>query len=236
MYDLNQILERLRHNEKIAKKFFAIEASILSINNFKDLFEKLLMEIGEKLDVPFVWMSIINQSDINHFVQNLEPSERLKNRLTVIDRKSFLDLIENDSKPLSLNEDLSQFYLMFPENLKYLIKSVAIAPITVNKEIIGSFNQGDTSRSRFSQSMDVTFLEQMAVKASICFSNVIAHAKVKTLSGMLPICSSCKNIRDDKGYWSQIEAYIRDHSEAEFSHSVCPECAKQLYPEFYKGD
>jgi PAS domain S-box-containing protein len=55
--------------------------------------------------------------------------------------------------------------------------------------------------------------------------------QVKQLSGMLPICSSCKKIRDDKGYWSQIESYIRDHSEAEFSHSICPECAKSLYPD-----
>jgi DNA-binding NtrC family response regulator len=56
-----------------------------------------------------------------------------------------------------------------------------------------------------------------------------ALAKVKTLSGMLPICASCKNIRDDKGYWNQIESYIRDHSEAEFSHSICPDCKKKLY-------
>jgi len=60
-----------------------------------------------------------------------------------------------------------------------------------------------------------------------------ALAEVKTLSGLLPLCSSCKRIRDDKGYWQQIEAYIRDHSEAEFSHSVCPECAKKLYPEVF---
>src|SRR5437588_4314596 len=53
-----------------------------------------------------------------------------------------------------------------------------------------------------------------------------ALAKVKTLSGMLPICASCKKIRDDKGYWTQIESYIRVHSEAEFSHGFCPECAK----------
>jgi len=58
-----------------------------------------------------------------------------------------------------------------------------------------------------------------------------ALTKVKTLSGLLPICANCKNIRDDKGYWSQIEVYIRDHSEAEFSHSICPECAKELYPD-----
>ena len=61
-----------------------------------------------------------------------------------------------------------------------------------------------------------------------------ALSEVKTLSGLLPICASCKKIRDDHGYWNQIESYIRDHSEVEFSHSICPECAKKLYPEIYK--
>jgi hypothetical protein len=58
-----------------------------------------------------------------------------------------------------------------------------------------------------------------------------ALSEVKTLRGFLPICASCKKIRDDKGYWNQIELYIRERSEAEFSHSICPECAKKLYPE-----
>ncbi|MGO9015942.1 MAG: response regulator transcription factor [Dissulfurispiraceae bacterium] len=60
-----------------------------------------------------------------------------------------------------------------------------------------------------------------------------AIAKVKTLSGMLPICASCKKIRDDKGYWKQIEAYISEHSEALFTHGICPECTRKLYPEYY---
>ncbi len=59
-----------------------------------------------------------------------------------------------------------------------------------------------------------------------------ALAKVKMLSGLLPICCSCKKIRDDQGYWQQIEAYIHEHSEAEFSHGICPECSRKLYPEF----
>jgi len=58
--------------------------------------------------------------------------------------------------------------------------------------------------------------------------------KVNLLSGLLPICASCKKIRDDKGYWNQIETYIRDHSEAEFSHGICPDCAQKLYPGLYK--
>jgi PAS domain S-box-containing protein len=61
-----------------------------------------------------------------------------------------------------------------------------------------------------------------------------ALASIRTLRGMLPICSSCKKIRDDKGYWNQIEAYVSEHSEAEFSHGLCPECAQKLYPEFHR--
>lgn len=57
-----------------------------------------------------------------------------------------------------------------------------------------------------------------------------ALSKVKQLSGMLPICASCKKVRDDRGYWRQLEVYIRDHSEAEFSHGLCPDCGERLYP------
>lgn len=52
---------------------------------------------------------------------------------------------------------------------------------------------------------------------------------IKILRGLLPICASCKKVRDDKGYWNQIETYIKEHSEAEFSHGICPECAETLY-------
>jgi len=60
-----------------------------------------------------------------------------------------------------------------------------------------------------------------------------ALEKVRTLRGLLPICSSCKKIRDDKGYWSEVEVYVRDHSDARFSHGICPDCVKELYPDMY---
>ncbi len=69
-------------------------------------------------------------------------------------------------------------------------------------------------------------------KESLIIDLQNALSKVKLLSGFLPICASCKKIRDDKGYWNQIESYIRTHSEAEFTHSICPDCTKKLYPEF----
>ena len=55
--------------------------------------------------------------------------------------------------------------------------------------------------------------------------------EIKILQGIIPICANCKKIRDDKGFWNQVEAYISKHSEAKFSHSICPTCAKELYPE-----
>ena len=61
-----------------------------------------------------------------------------------------------------------------------------------------------------------------------------ALAEIKTLSGLLPICSSCKKIRNDEGYWDQIEHYIGTRSEAHFSHAICPTCFKVLYPEVHK--
>ena len=59
-----------------------------------------------------------------------------------------------------------------------------------------------------------------------------ALASVKTLSGLLPICSHCKKIRDDTGYWNQLEFYIQGHSQAQFSHSICEDCLAKHYPDF----
>ncbi len=61
-----------------------------------------------------------------------------------------------------------------------------------------------------------------------------ALTRVQTLSGLLPICASCKKIRNDRGYWQQVESYLHEHTAVEFSHGICPDCAKRLYPDFYK--
>jgi PAS domain S-box-containing protein len=77
--------------------------------------------------------------------------------------------------------------------------------------------------------------ESEAEKANLIKKLQDALSQVKQLSGFLPICASCKKIRDDKGYWNQIETYIREHSNAEFSHSICPDCTKKLYSDLESG-
>jgi PAS domain S-box-containing protein len=80
-----------------------------------------------------------------------------------------------------------------------------------------------------SQVIQTSLKEEALIKERDKLQDAIAQ--IKKLSGMLPICSSCKKIRDDNGYWNQIESYIRHHSEAQFSHGICPECVKKLYPD-----
>jgi PAS domain S-box-containing protein len=63
-----------------------------------------------------------------------------------------------------------------------------------------------------------------------------ALEEIKSLRGIIPICSTCKRIRDDEGYWEQVDDYVAKHSMAHFSHSICPECMKKLYPQLSKGE
>jgi hypothetical protein len=56
-------------------------------------------------------------------------------------------------------------------------------------------------------------------------------SKIKTLTGLIPICAWCKKIRDDRGYWQTVEQYIREHSQADFTHGMCPDCQKKYFPE-----
>jgi len=64
----------------------------------------------------------------------------------------------------------------------------------------------------------------------------LALEQIKTLRGIVPICSNCKKIRNDKGYWQQVEVYMHNHTEAEFTHGICPDCIQELYPDLYSPE
>ena len=76
---------------------------------------------------------------------------------------------------------------------------------------------------------ELRYSENMLIKQNDALEKALSE--IKQLQGILPICAECKKIRDDEGIWHQIEAYIHAHSEAEFSHGVCPDCIKKLYPD-----
>jgi diguanylate cyclase (GGDEF)-like protein len=185
--DLEGILERIRENEEIARKFFEIEVSILSILDFEGLFKRLLSEIREKFGVPCVWISLIEKSEISDLIQTLAISKDLRDRLNLIDRRTFLKLTDRSTKPLLLNGDLHPFHPILPKGQLNFIRSLAVSPITLHGETIGSLNQADFSPLRYRPGMDTQLLEQLAVKVSICLSNVIAHERIKWLAVRDPL-------------------------------------------------
>jgi diguanylate cyclase (GGDEF)-like protein len=187
MDDFTKILETLKTNREISRKFFEIETSILSTLNFKDLFQRLLTEIQEEFRVPFVWISMIEKSDVSKLIFELAYSEILEEHLNLIEKERLLQLLENSSKPILINTHLEHFHSLFPRNQKYPIGSLAVAPLTLDGEIIGSLNQGDYSESRYTPGMDTSLLEQLSVKVSICLSNVMAHEKLRALAYQDPL-------------------------------------------------
>lgn len=74
-------------------------------------------------------------------------------------------------------------------------------------------------------------IESRALLANKVAELSLALEHIKTLRGIVPICSNCKRIRNDEGYWQQVEVYVRNHTEAEFTHGICPDCVQELYPE-----
>ncbi len=181
------MIKRLKQNEEITLKFFEIEKRILSILNYKDLFEVLLTEIMSKFGMPYAWISFIEKSEVLSFIQSLETSEILKERINIIDKKTFYNLVGANTTPLLINEDLKPYYKLLPQNEKHFIKSMAIAPISLDGEIIGSLNQAHVLPGHFKPELDTSSLEQLAVKVSLCLSNVTAHEKLKFLAYSDPL-------------------------------------------------
>jgi diguanylate cyclase (GGDEF)-like protein len=187
MNDREQIIETLKRNQEIAQKFFEIEASVLSILNFKDFLEGLLTEIQNKREIPYVWISLIDGSDVAEMIRKAVPSEILEKRTNLIDRQEFLTLINNSPNPILVNKDLKTFQALLPRQYESRLRSLAIAPLTLDGEIIGSLNHGDDSGLRYIPEMDTTLLKQLATIVSICLSNVMAHEKLNTLASRDPL-------------------------------------------------
>jgi diguanylate cyclase (GGDEF)-like protein len=175
-------MDILRHNETIARRFFEIEKRILKVLNFKDFFEVLLAEIRRHFKVPYAWITLIEGSEIEQLIRHSEISAQLRAQLNIIGRTDFEHLVGTQSTPLLVNQELKTYDGLLPRECKYVVKSIAIAPIYLDGKLIGSLNQADISSRRFQPGIDTSLLEQLAVKVSLCLSNVTAHEKLRFLA------------------------------------------------------
>ena len=106
---------------------------------------------------------------------------------------------------------------------------------TVEVEFVSSVYTVDSTKVIQCNIRDITERKKLEIERELLIKNLTdAMASIKQLKGLLPICMFCKKIRNDKGYWEQVESYISDHTEAEFSHGLCDDCYKKHYPDLYE--
>ena len=117
----------------------------------------------------------------------------------------------------------SMYVYSLEEGLRFLISLLLVSLIAFGLE---------ASREKYGRMLTANRSRLLEEKQNL----EKALKEIKTLSGLVPICSNCKKIRDDEGYWQQVDVYIRNHSTVDFSHSICPDCIQLLYPGFQNAD
>ena len=180
-------MEVLKRNEDIYRKFFEIETEVLTILDFKALFERLISLIKAKFDVDHAWIALVRDGDLAAMLGDFDVSTDTCGHLVLVDRDITRDCLRNCKKPVLDNADLARFAPLMPAGLSPVPQSMALAPLTLDGHLVGCLVQGDADSGRFAPDMDATLLSQLAVKVSLCLSNVTAHERLARIASRDPL-------------------------------------------------
>jgi PAS domain S-box-containing protein len=169
--------------------------------------------------------TLTNPVDVNNMGRKSEAEVLGKDDYELFSKEMADGFIADDKSVIQTGKPVvnREEYVIDAEGRKHFLLTTKLPFRDEKNQVIGLIGIGRdiTERKRAEEEREKLILELQD-----------AVADIKVLSGLVPICSSCKKIRDDKGYWTQLEGYIQAHSQAKFSHGVCPDCMKKLYPNF----
>lgn len=180
------LFERVRENEQLSEKFYHVELKILATLNFADFFKTLLSEISEVFDVPFVWFSLVKGTEVECLLRDRYHNQ-LDEVVTCVDLALIERFIGDHKEVLRVNENLHHYLPLLPKEQYQAVRSLALAPIFVDGELVGTLNQADGDARRFSPELNPVLLQRLALKLSICMSNVTAHEKLHGLACLDPL-------------------------------------------------
>ncbi len=182
---MNNSGETKRINEAIQETFFGIEDSLSAAGDVGELIAHVLQELQEAFNIPFAWFSLVDHPETTGWKEILIESPFLRDRLNQIDAAAFSELAVKGADPVLANGDLKPFYRLLPQSNKYFIKSIAMAPLTMNGVFIGSFNFGDAAPTRYHAEMDTSLLAHLASAVSKNLTDRSAAAGADNLAGNL---------------------------------------------------
>ncbi|MCF6178822.1 MAG: sensor domain-containing diguanylate cyclase [Geopsychrobacter sp.] len=169
------IIERFHEHEELAEKFYALDVEILRTLDVASFCNRLPQQVAELFDVPQTWLTFIDDSKAARFVRG-------KGEALLVKRDSFVGLFPQPDRPLVANENLAPYFKLLPPARREHFRSLALVPLHLDGELVGSLNQADPDPKRFNPDYNPIYLERLAVKLSIGLSNVIAHEQLQHLA------------------------------------------------------
>jgi DNA-binding NtrC family response regulator len=192
-----------------------------------------VLVVEDSLDDYFFLKRVLDSSE--EIEANFFHEDRLERAISVAKNKvidvAIIDLCLPDSFGLDTYLAFHEKYPLIPTIIMTGYKDHQMAFAAVQKGAQDYLIKGEPSATAIIRTIRYAIERQ---RLTTELKTALDH--INQLQGMLPICSVCKNIRDDKGYWNRIESYISEHSEVKFSHGLCPDCARKIYPDLYSEE
>lgn len=166
------LIERFHEHEELAARFHELDVRILQMLDVTTFCRELPQQVATLFDVPLVWLSIIDDAPAARFLRG-------KGETVLLPRQVFNQLLPRPERPLVINENLSPYFRLLPPDRREHFRSLALVPLRLDGELVGSLNQADSDARRFSPNYNTIHLERLAVKLSLGLSNVIAHEQLR---------------------------------------------------------
>jgi diguanylate cyclase (GGDEF)-like protein len=207
---VEELIALARRNEEIASKLFDIEVQIMNISRSRDFFEKLLHLVQESFAIEYVWVTLTESAVANQLTGMVGALDVPLQEAHICNTVDFLRVTQSSKEPILVNEQIGRFRLLAPGGLWKDIASLAILPLFVSGQLIGSLNFGSKDLSRYDPGKDRFFLKQLAVKTSICLASVVAHERISFLATRDPL-TLLKNRREMEESLEQEISRARRH-------------------------
>lgn len=217
-------------NEGVVDQVISVVKDIAERKMAEDATEKIKSQLRTMIDSYPAWVSCID-TDGNYFIANQYYTQTFKLPISQVEGHNFKEFFPPDlyekHKKLIMQALQSGNPVEWEDQHKFEEDRITY----IHGIYTPLYDQKGSVWGISAFGLDISKRKRVELEKEALIDKLqSALNEVKTLRGILPICASCKKIRDDQGYWNQIESYIREHSEAEFTHGICPECIQKLYP------
>ena len=186
-YTVEELIDRARRNEAIARKLFDIEVAIMNMGHSAALLERLLDMILERFQVDHAGFALIRAPHTEALVRTVTRSKSLAGTRVLVDSVAFLELTQGSRKPLLVNRNVQAWFPLISPADRPKCQSLAILPLTIDQRVVGGLTLGSTDKERYRPDKDSFFLYQLAVKTSLCLDAALNREKIQFLATRDPL-------------------------------------------------